>query len=226
MNSFELIDFTNYDIKKQNKLIDYNYPNTDNDNENEYIIYQNVPINKYNSNIIQDMSYENIITINLDDIIKDIELSYTDIKEIQYQFILDINRSSMTYNGHIISDPIYLVHYLEYNYRKSNPSLEKELLMLSTQSIFAIPFCYIQNCVSDQQLYLSELSPTDPSCFKYNKKYLIDIINDHIYLEKYMRLFKLTESMDSKTEYIVKINIDINLKEDRLFLLNFYFIEY
>ena len=52
----------------------------------------------------------------------------------------------------------------------------------------------------------------------------IDIMENHIKLEKYMRLFSLAEDPNSTTKYIVKIEIDINLTNDKNFILSFHFI--
>ena len=221
MTSFELIEFTNYDIKKDNYLISDIYSN----NNKEFILYQNIMINKNYTIPIKDMSYENVITINLYDLIKDIESTYLTIDEAQYQFKLDISRSHMTLNGHKVIDPESVIQYLECNYRQSNPTLEKEILMLSTQAIFAIPFCFIQKSVQNKGLHLSEISSTDSECLQYAKKYKLDVIDGHISLEKYLRLFSLTETMDSITEYVVKMNIEINLIKDRFFILSFHFID-
>lgn len=221
MSSFELINFINYDNKKNKHLIS----DIKSKNNKQFILYQNIIINKNYVIPITDMTFENIISINLDEVIKDIELTYKNLDEIQYQFKLDINRSIMMLNGHTVKNPNTVIYYLEYNYRQTNPKFEKEILMLSTQAIFAIPFCYIQKSVEHLNFFLSELSPNDRNYSIYCKKYKIDIRDDHILLEKYMRLFLLTETMDSKTIYIVKINIEINLINDRSFILNFNFIQ-
>ena len=96
--------------------------------------------------------------------------------------------------------------------------------MLSTQALFAVPFYIIQKSVEKKDLYLSEMSDEDSEQLKIKRKYKIDIMENHIKLEKYMRLFSLAEDPNSTTKYIVKIEIDINLTNDKNFILSFHFI--
>ena len=131
MSNFELVNFINYDINKNNKLISkLTSP------KGSYILFNNFDINTNNPDYIKDMNFENVIHIDLDEIITDIQSSFTSITEIQEQFVRDINRSYMTFNGHYIKNPSNVLDYLESKYRNTNPTLEKEILMLSTQSSF------------------------------------------------------------------------------------------
>ena len=219
MDSFEIVSFFNFNNKDNNRLIQSSVVNND-----DYVLYQDYNMDIYNINKTNEMNYENIITLDLDKFIIDLEKTFTGIYDIQNQFKLDIERSFMTFNGHIIQNPNTIMNYLDYLYRIKNPKLEKEYLILSTQAVFAIPFCIIQKSVEHMNLFLSEITSNDYQLSKYSKKYKIDIVDDKLILEKYMRLFSLTEKMDSLTEYIVKINIHINLIKDRSFLLTYNFI--
>ena len=129
----------------------------------------------------------------------------------------------MTYNGHYVKNIKSLLYYLEEKYRINNPELEKEILLVSTQSIFAIPFFIIQTQLNEKQLYLAEITDFDMKKYNISKKYKIDILNNNIKLEKFLRIFQFTKSNDSITKYIVRIFIDINLVKDRYFILNYYF---
>lgn len=219
MDIYEIINFTNYDIIKNNKFIK---PHVNKSTKYSYILYDTYDIYSKKIFKIKNINYENIIAIDLDLIIKDISTSYLNLEELQKQFILDIKRSYMTYNGHIIKDIQSLLDYLELKYRNTN--LEKEILMLSTQSVFAIPFFIIQSQFASKELYLAEITDLDMKKYKILKKYKIDILKYNIKLEKYLRLFKFTKSNQCITKYLVKIIIDINLiKNDRYFILNYYF---
>tara|TARA_Y100001954_G_C15774331_1_gene586103 strand:- start:619 stop:1278 length:660 start_codon:yes stop_codon:yes gene_type:complete len=219
MNTYEVINFVNYDNLKNDKLIDNFKKQTD-----SFIMYNNFQLNSNLPYFVKDMNFENFITMNLNDLICDIELSFNNIKEMQTQFVIDIRRSKMTFNGQYVKDPFTIVNYLESKYRDTNNKLEKEYLMLSTQALFAIPFYIIQKSVEKKDLYLSEMTDDDCEQFKIKKKYKVDICNGSIKLEKYMRLFSLSKTSNSETKYIVKINIDIELIKDRTFILSFFFI--
>lgn len=220
MDIYEIINFINYDIIQNNKLIQQS---TNNNEKYSYILYDTYDIYIKNICQIKNINFEYIIIIDLDVLINDIEKSYSNLEELQKQFILDIQRSSMTYNGHNIKDIPQLLDYLEDKYRLTNYKLEKEILMLSTQSIFAIPFYIIQSQFIAEHLYLAEITDLDMKKYNIKKKYKIDILKSNIKLEKFLRLFSLSESNDSITKYIVRILIDINLIGDRYFILNYYF---
>lgn len=220
MDIYEIINFTNYNIIKNNKLIQ---SPTNTSGKYSYIIYDTYDVYSKKIFQIKNINYENIITIDLDKIINDIANSYSTIEEVHTQFILDIQRSYMTYNGHYIKNIQSLLDYLEEKYRLTNYKLEKEILMLSTQSIFAIPFFIIQSQVTHKQYYLAEITDLDMKKYKISKKYKIDILKNNIKLEKFLRLFTFTDSNDCITKYIVRILIDINLIGDRYFILNYYF---
>lgn len=218
MSNFEIINFVNFDIVKNNKLISkLTSPNE------SFILYNNFDIKSNNFEYIKDMNFENIIHIKLDELIKDLDSSFLDISEMQEQFIRDIHRSHMTYNGQHVKNPVNVLEYLEAKYRNHNVNLEKEILMLSTQALFAIPFYIIQKGVEKKDLYLGEISST---MYKHiERKYKIDIMDGYIRLEKYMRLFTISKESNDKTKYIVKINIDIDLINERSVVLTFNFIK-
>ena len=220
MSNFELVNFINYDINKNNKLI-----SKLNSAKGSYILFNNFDINTNNPDYIKDMNFENVIHIDLDELITDIQSSFTNITEIQDQFVRDINRSYMTFNGQYVKNPSNVLDYLESKYRNTNPTLEKEILMLSTQALFAIPFFIIQKGVEKKDLYLGELTSTNPKYKHIDKKYKIDILDGVLRLEKYMRLFTITKQSDDSTKYVVKINIDIDLLNERSFVLTFNFIK-
>ena len=220
MSNFELVNFINYDINKNNKLI-----SKLNSAKGSYILFNNFDINTNNPDYIKDMNFENVIHIDLDELITDIQSSFTNITEIQDQFVRDINRSYMTFNGQYVKNPSNVLDYLESKYRNTNPTLEKEILMLSTQALFAIPFFIIQKGVEKKDLYLGELTSTNPKYKYIDKKYKIDILDGVLRLEKYMRLFTITKQSDDSTKYVVKINIDIDLLNERSFVLTFNFIK-
>ena len=216
---FEIIDFENYDIPKSKSLI-----NNNNNNNNNFLFIQSNKNNIYNKININDMNTEFEISFDLNDIVNDISNSFKDLKDIQEQFKIDILRSSMTFNGKIIKNPQTIIDYLEYKYRKTNHQLEKEYLMLCTQALFAIPFYIIQKNINNKDLYLSEIVHSDIRIKRISKKYNVDIIGEKIKLEKYLRLFELNENNDAITKYIVKINIEIDLLNEKQLILNFQFI--
>ena len=219
MSNFEFVNFTNYDIKKNHTLIKKIHSNN-----NNYILYNKFHLRDDKTYTVKDMNFENFIIMDLDELVDDIESSYSNIREIQQQFFIDIKRSYMTFNGRYVKDPYTVINYLESKYRSTDPQLEKEILMLSTQALFAVPFYIIQKSVEKKDLYLSEMSDEDSEQLKIKRKYKIDIMENHIKLEKYMRLFSLAEDPNSTTKYIVKIEIDINLTNDKNFILSFHFI--
>ena len=76
-----------------------------------------------------------------------------------------------------------------------------------------------------KELYLGELLDADVKKYSYGKKYNVEIDNESIKLEKYLRLFSLSRETNDTTKYIVKIIIDIQLESDRSLVMNFEFME-
>ena len=76
-----------------------------------------------------------------------------------------------------------------------------------------------------KELYLGELLDADVKKYSCCKKYNVEIDNESIKLEKYLRLFSLNRETNDTTKYIVKIIIDIQLESDRSLVMNFEFME-
>ena len=212
MDDFEILDCTNFNIKKPYKL---NYPS----NEENYIsvdFYESVSNNK-NHNFIEDQSLERTIQIDYKQFYNDIKKTYKSFDEIKNQFILDCKRGKFYCNGNIINDPQEVFYFLKE--KIPFPQL-KSLIMFCTQSSLGYPFEIIRNdLASNFDYHLSELSKSDK--IDYPAKYQInfDIDNDNIALkiEKNLRIFKLSNGLD-KTISIVNILLDFNLKNEFLTL--------
>ena len=96
--------------------------------------------------------------------------------------------------------------------------------MLCTQALFAIPFYIIQKNINNKYLYLGEIVHNDIRTKHISKKYRVDIVDGMLKLEKYLRLFKINETCDAITQYIVRIYIEIDLVNEKYLQLNFQFI--
>lgn len=218
MNEYEFIEFINYDNINNKSLI------KNNNNNNEFAILNIFKYEKKNNFTIKDMKYENIISIELDNLIQELEQSYKSLEQIKNQFILDISRSNLSINGNIVNNAKTALDYISYKY-SNNTKREKELLIISTQALFAIPFFIIQKSMEKKELYLGELLDDDVKKYSCIKKYNVDICNNTIKLEKYLRLFSLNRETNDTTKYIVKILIDIQLSSERSMILTFQFIK-
>lgn len=218
MNEYEFIEFINYDKIKDKILIKNKNFNDD------FAILNIFKYDQKNKFTVKDIKYENIISIELNDILLEIEQSYKSLEQIKNQFILDISRSNLVINGSIVNNPKIALDYISYKYA-NNPKREKEYLMLSTQALFAIPFFIIQKSMEKKELYLGELLDADVKKYSCGKKYNVEIDNKSIKLEKYLRLFSLSRETNDTTKYIVKIIIDIQLESDRSLVMNFEFME-
>ena len=218
MNEYEFIEFINYDKKKNNRIIKENIIN------NNYAIINFFKYDKKNNFIIKDMKYENIISIELNNLIQEIEQSYKSLDQIKNQFILDISRSNLLINGSIVKNAKTALDYISYKYI-NNKKREKEILMLSTQALFAIPFYIIQKSMEKKDLFLGELLEEDIETFKCVKKYNVEILDNSIKLEKYLRLFTICKDHNDTTKYIVKMLINIELDKERSMHFSFEFIK-
>lgn len=218
MNEYEFVEFINYDKIKDKILIKNKQVN------DEFAILNIFKYDQPNHFMVKDMKYENIISIELNNLLSEIEQSYKSIEQIKNQFILDISRSNLLINGSIVSNAKVALDYLNYKYA-NNSQREKEFLMLSTQALFAIPFFIIQKSMEKKELYLGELLDADVKKYNCMKKYNVEIYDESIKLEKYLRLFSLSRETNDTTKYMVKIIIDIQLESDRSMVMSFEFIQ-
>lgn len=212
MDDFEILDCTNFNIKKPYKL---NYPN----NDNNYIsvdFYQSTADYK-NHNFIEDESLERIIQIDYKKYHKDVEDAYKSFDEIKNQFILDCKRGKFYCNGNKIEDPEEVYYFL----KDKIPFLQlKTLIMFCTQTSLGYPFEIIRNDLSTNFNYhLSELNSAEKITYPAEYKINFDIDRDNINLkiEKTLRIFKLKDGLD-KTISIINILLDFNLKNEFLTL--------
>ena len=124
---FDIIDeFCNYD--KSAKIPDYNYNtltlhNEYDDSLIEYDILlnfsedlkSNITLSKVNTRILSFISSKQYIKNILD--------SYYSIRELEEQFIRDVNRSKLYINGILVNKAENALNYISYTYRKKSKNL-------------------------------------------------------------------------------------------------------
>ena len=198
---FDIIDdFCNYD--KSTKIPDYNYNtltlhNEYDDSLIEYDILlnfsedlkSNITLSKVNTRILSFISSKQYIKNILD--------SYYSLRELEEQFIRDVNRSKLYINGILVKKAENALNYISYTYRKKS----KNILGLCTQAICASIFEWLFFSL-EEDYHIAECSKSqDKTAFLF-----LDY-KTFVY-KKQLRIFKLIEGCDIT---IKKIKICITI---------------
>ena len=134
---FEHITFTNFD-RLEGADIDMSIIHMPNENTDDYIFldhYSNKDINILDE-LASINTVERYIYIDYDFFIKDIRKSFKNREDIINQFSLDMPRCSIYINGIKVMKYQEFIDFIEYRF----PSEFENILMLSTQALFGLPF--------------------------------------------------------------------------------------
>lgn len=215
MESFEFIEFKNFDIIKKYK---HNFDLNNKDNK-IYIVIDNLEdkeLKELKEVFKIDEKIERFIKFNLITWYNDIEKTFGSSKDIWRQFVADSNRSAIYCNGNLIETPFKLMEYFDF---KNTENIEK-ILMTCTQATLGFAFEVIHYDLNNRDnFHLSEIPYQDKEDdsnllinFNINKDEIKFII------EKNLRIFKLIDG-DDHTISIVTILIEFNV-DDEFGLLN------
>lgn len=241
MESFELVEFQNFDIIKKYKT-NFNYVNVNNidldtsqdtshdtsqdichDTSKIYIAVDDLE-NKELKDLKEvfkiDEKIERFIKFNLEKWYIDIKDTYENSKEIWAQFVADFKRSIVSCNGNKIESPYQIMDYFDF---KNTENIEN-ILMTCTQATLGFAFEVIHYDLKNyEDIHLAELSyqtKNDDSNLKIN----FNIIDEEIkfIIEKKLRIFKIIDG-DDYTISIVTILIEFKIG-DEFGLLNILYI--
>jgi len=153
-----------------------------------------------------------IIIFNFDEYYNFLLKGYYNKKEIETQFLLDIERSYIKYNNFIIKD---INRFNEFLKNKYNYNLLKKLYIISSQTLFS----YIYKLFVDilpEEYYLCEI---DSKKIKNNINKIKIIYNNinslNISIYKCMRIFKFDENEIDKDIIYILFYYNIDLENDK-----------
>ena len=134
---------------------------------------------------------------------------YDTYTEIENQFIIDIERSNVSYNNFKIKD------YKTFNYflkKKYNSSLLKKIYIISSQTMFSYIYKLFVDVLPDNYI-LCELNNKNN---KFKQIYLSYNYNNslNISIYKCMRIFKFDEKENDKDIVYIIIYYNIDLEND------------
>lgn len=219
MESYEFIDFQNFDIVKKH-VTNFSKLSKINKSFIAIDILDDKELNEIKEVFKIDEKIERLIKFNLDKWYDDIKKTYESANNIWKQFVADSNRSIISCNGNIIDSPFRIMDYFDF---KNTENIEN-ILMTCTQATLGFAFEVIHFDLKNyKDIHLAELSyqtKNDNSNLRIN----FDIKDEEIkfIIEKKLRIFKIIDG-DDHTISIVTILIEFKIG-DEFGLLNILYI--
>jgi hypothetical protein len=219
MESFEFIDFQNFDIVKKHIT---NFSKLSNINKSFIAIdiLDDKELNEIKEVFKIDEKIERFIKFNLEKWYEDIKNTFESANDIWKQFMNDFKRSIILCNGNKIDTPFRIMDYFDF---KNTKNIEN-ILMTCTQATLGFAFEVIHYDLRNyKDIHLAELSyqtKNDDSNLKIN----FDITDEEtkFIIEKKLRIFKIVDG-DDHTISIVTILIEFKVG-DEFGLLNILYI--
>ena len=223
MDSYDLVNFTNYDIPNN---IDLNMSiiNWGGENNKDNFIFldklDTKCINISNDlKLLDEVKHKNIVEqyiyVDFDYFIKDIKNTFSDENDIINQFNVDLVRCKVYLNKHLVTNPAEINQYLNYKFSKK---VALNIMMLTTQALLGLPFQIIFNNISNNY-HLTELDSNSTEKKPYRISIKMDNNNIQFKAYKEFRIFKIINSNPINL-FKVYIKLDFDLKTAESLLIN------